>query len=46
LRCTRWAPWLAALAGEAVALHGAGEALALGDGGDVDTVAGFDRSKR
>jgi hypothetical protein len=40
LRCTRWAPWLARWPLEVVALHDAGEALALADRGDVDELAG------
>ena len=38
-RCTRWAPWEAGGALEAVTLHGAGEALAPAHGGDVDELA-------
>ena len=38
-RCTACAPWLAPWPLEAVALHGAGEALALGGAGHVDIAA-------
>ena len=41
-RCFLWFPWTRALTLEVVALHRPGEALALADRGDVDTLAGVE----